>query len=85
MRGAKPALPVDTSKPVIVLPVREFRTHMKATLSHGKPVVLGDRYRVFALVLPVSCSPRWDDAGRKAACKKARAMFDVGMKELERT
>jgi hypothetical protein len=84
MRGAKPALPVDTSKPVIVLPVRQFRTNMKAALTHGKPIVLGDRFQCFALVLPIKCSLYSDDAGRKAACKKARAAFAAGMLHLEK-
>jgi hypothetical protein len=82
MRGRKPAAPIDNSKPVITLPVREFRKQMKDAISHGKPVVLGDRYKCFALVIPMNCSVAYEGGADKDACKKARAMFDAAMKHL---
>jgi hypothetical protein len=83
MKGRQPAPPIDNSKPVISLPVRVFRAHMKDAASHGKPIVLGDHYKCFALVIPMNCSLDYQRVADKAACKKARALFATVIASLE--
>lgn len=63
-----------------LIPMREFRAHMPLALDAPFPAVIGSRWRLRALVIPIPPHYPYDRAKRRAARAETKRRFATALK-----
>ncbi len=57
------------------IPIRQLRAHLKTYLDGDRPVLVGDRYNVRAIVIPIPEYRRYDPLSYRKGLARARKLW----------